>query len=70
MVELTPDLSEIVGVNRPDSAEPGQDIDLGAAPVLFQPQGCPAALAANEKSGDLVVWRQEASGAGPMPAFR
>jgi hypothetical protein len=55
MVELTPDLSEVVASDRPESAVPGEDTDLGAAPVLFHPQGCPAALAANAKSGELLV---------------
>jgi hypothetical protein len=65
MVELTPDLSEVVASDRPESAVPGEDTDLGAAPVLFHPQGCPAALAANAKSGELLVWRQQSLGRGP-----
>ena len=59
MVELTPDLSELVKAVRPDSATPGEDTDLGAAPVLFQPQHCPPLLAANSKSGELLIWRQD-----------
>ncbi len=65
MVELTPDLSEVVASDRPESAMPGQDTDLGAAPVLFRPQNCPALLAANAKSGELLVWRQQSLGRGP-----
>jgi hypothetical protein len=58
MVELTSDLSEVVSSDRPAGAVPGEDTDLGAAPVLFHPRGCPPLLAANSKSGDLLVWRQ------------
>lgn len=58
LVQLTADLSEVVAADRPASATPGQDTDLGAAPVLFQPRNCPALLAANSKSGELLVWRQ------------
>jgi hypothetical protein len=65
MVELSADLSETVGVNRPIASADGSDTDLGAAPMLFKPVGCPALLAANDKSGDLVVWRQDALDKGP-----
>jgi outer membrane protein assembly factor BamB len=64
MVELASDLSETIAVNRPIGTAPGRDTDIGAAPVLFQPAGCPPLLAANDKSGDLVVWRQDALGLG------
>ena len=52
-------------VDRPVASVDGEDIDLGAAPVLFKPSGCPALLAANDKSGDLIVWRQDALAKGP-----
>jgi hypothetical protein len=65
MVELSADLSETFGVNRPIASVEGEDVDLGAAPVLFKPVGCPALLAANDKSGDLVVWRQDGLAKGP-----
>ena len=51
--------------NRPIASVEGEDVDLGAAPVLFKPIGCPALLAANDKSGDLVVWRQDGLAKGP-----
>jgi hypothetical protein len=66
MVELSPDLSQVIGWDRPPGAAAGGDTDLGAAPVLFQPDGCPPLLAANDKDGDLLVWRQNALGAGPV----
>jgi PQQ-like domain len=59
MVELSTDLSEVFASARPTSAAPGEDTDIGAAPVLFQPSRCPALLAANSKSGELLVWRQD-----------
>ncbi len=65
MVELSTDLSEVVGSDRPASAAPGEDTDLGAAPVLFHPQNCPALFAANSKSGELLVWRQDRLTRGP-----
>jgi hypothetical protein len=65
MVELSADLSETFGVDRPVTSVDGEDIDLGAAPVLFKPSGCPALLAANDKNGELIVWRQDALDKGP-----
>jgi hypothetical protein len=65
MVEVAPDLSETFGANRPVISVDGEDIDLGAAPVLFKPNGCPALLAANDKDGDLIVWRQDSLAKGP-----
>ncbi len=65
MVELSTDLSETFGVDRPLASVEGEDVDIGAAPVLFKPAGCPALLAANDKSGQLVVWRQDALAKGP-----
>jgi PQQ-like domain len=62
MVQLTPDLSETVASYRDVDAAPGDDIDLGAAPVLFTPSRCPAMLAANQKSGELLVWRRDRLG--------
>ena len=65
MVELSADLSETFGVDRPVTSVDGEDIDLGAAPVLFKPSGCPALLAANDKNGELIVWKQDALDKGP-----
>jgi hypothetical protein len=69
MVELAPDLSETFSVDRPVTSVDGEDIDLGAAPVLFKPNDCPALLAANDKDGDLVVWRQNALDKGPVASI-
>ena len=62
IVQLTPDLSETVASFRDVDATPGDDIDFGAAPVLFTPSKCSAMLAANQKSGELLVWRQDRLG--------
>jgi outer membrane protein assembly factor BamB len=64
LVQVSTDLSRVLGASRPPGAIPGADIDLGAAPVLFHPEGCPALLAANDKDGTLVVWRQDNVAAG------
>ncbi len=72
MVRLTPSL-EPVASDRPQEVvdtPPGADIDFGAAPLLFQPPGCPPLAAANNKLGILYIWDQEALEAGPLFSFR
>jgi hypothetical protein len=44
----------------------GSDVDYGATPLLFQPPGCPAMLAAQNKGGALVIYNRDHIGAGPM----
>jgi outer membrane protein assembly factor BamB len=44
----------------------GADEDFGAAPVLFQPAGCPPLAAMNNKQGYLYVWDRTAIAAGPL----
>jgi outer membrane protein assembly factor BamB len=43
----------------------GVDVDYGSTPVLFQPAGCPRLLAAEKKSGQLVVYDRDNIAAGP-----
>ncbi|HEY8793222.1 MAG TPA: PQQ-binding-like beta-propeller repeat protein [Gaiellaceae bacterium] len=72
MVRLTPSLVPVAS-NRPQEVEntpPGADIDFGAAPLLFQPPGCPPLAAANNKLGNLYIWQQDDLGAGPLFDFR
>jgi outer membrane protein assembly factor BamB len=72
MVRLTPSL-EPVASDRPQEVEdtpPGADIDFGAAPLLFQPPGCPPLAAANNKLGNLYIWDQNDLEAGPLFSFR
>ena len=54
-----------VSSDRPPSIPTAGDYDFGAAPVLFQPTGCPPLAAANNKDGLVYVWNRDdlASGA-------
>ena len=65
VVHLTADLSSVIDAENP--AIPGTgDYDFGAAPVLFQPEGCPPLAAANNKNGTLYVWNRTSLAAGPV----
>ena len=66
VVALTPDLQTVLASNRPATVPNVGDEDFGAAPLLFQPPGCPPLAAANNKTGELYVWDRRALGAGPI----
>ena len=66
VVALTPDLQTVLDSNRPATVPNVGDADFGAAPLLFQPPGCPPLAAANNKTGELYVWDRRALGAGPI----
>jgi outer membrane protein assembly factor BamB len=66
VVALTPDLQTVLDWNRPATVPNVGDDDFGAAPLLFQPFGCPPLAAANNKTGELYVWDRRALGAGPI----
>jgi outer membrane protein assembly factor BamB len=66
VVALAPDLQTVHDWNRPDTVANVGDEDYGAAPLLFQPFGCPPLAAANNKNGALYVWDRRALGAGPI----
>ena len=66
VVALAPDLQTVHDWNRPDTVANVGDEDFGAAPLLFQPFGCPPLAAANNKNGALYVWDRRAFGAGPI----
>jgi outer membrane protein assembly factor BamB len=66
VVALTPDLQAVLDWNRPATVPNVGDADFGAAPLLFQPEGCPPLAAANNKTGELYVWDRRALGAGPI----
>lgn len=68
LVKLAPDLS-VVDWDRPDPVAGTADEDVGAAPLLFQPPGCPPLAAANDKNGTLYVWRRDDLAAGPLVAL-
>lgn len=66
IVALTPDLSTVLASNKPATVPPQGDEDFGAAPLVFQPRGCPPLLAAKNKLGHLYVWRRDRIAAGPV----
>jgi outer membrane protein assembly factor BamB len=70
VVALSPDLSKVLDSNVPATVPDTGDFDFGAAPVLFQPPGCPPLAAANNKDGDLYVWNRRRLSAGPIAAIR
>ena len=57
-----------VSSDRPATIPTAGDYDFGAAPVLFQPDGCPPLAAANNKDGLLYVWNRDDLAAGPILA--
>lgn len=65
VVELAPDLSEVLAANDPDIPATG-DSDFGAAPLLFDPGACPPLAAANNKDGALYVWNRANIDGGPL----
>lgn len=65
VVRLTADLVP-VSSDRPATIPTVGDYDFGAAPVLFQPKGCPPLAAANNKDGLLYVWDRNNLSAGPL----
>lgn len=69
LVELTPDLATVIASSRPFTPGGPVDTDLGGAPVIFRPVGCPALAAVNSKSGSLYVWRLGDLAAGPVLAL-
>jgi hypothetical protein len=69
IVALTPDLSTVLASNKPANVLTQGDEDFGAAPLVFQPRGCPPLLAAKNKLGHLYIWRRDRIGAGPIVDF-
>lgn len=68
-LELDADLN-LLAWNRPEDVANREDSGFGAAPVLFQPPGCPPLAAANAKNGRVYVWSREDLGAGPRWSAR
>jgi outer membrane protein assembly factor BamB len=69
VVELDPDLN-VFASNRPEEIPFVEDNDFGAAPLLFQPPGCPPLAAANAKNGRVYIWNRNDPGAGPIWSAR
>jgi outer membrane protein assembly factor BamB len=66
LVALTPDLGRVAAWSRPFVPSGPVDTDLGAAPVIFEPRGCPTLAALNSKSGSLYLWRLSQLAGGPI----
>jgi outer membrane protein assembly factor BamB len=58
VVVLDRDLN-VLAFNRPEGLPLVEDNDFGAAPLLFQPPGCPAMAAANAKNGLVYAWSRD-----------
>jgi outer membrane protein assembly factor BamB len=69
VLELDADLN-VIDWNRPDDVAIVEDSGFGAAPLLFQPPGCPPLAAANAKNGKTYVWSREDLGGGPLWSAR
>jgi outer membrane protein assembly factor BamB len=64
IVALPPDLSTVLDADAP-TLPTTEDDDFGAAPLLFQPAGCPPLAAMNNKIGALYIWNRRNLAAGP-----
>ena len=69
VLELDADLN-VVAWNRPEDVAIVEDSGFGAAPLLFQPAGCPPLAAANAKNGKTYIWSREDLAAGPLWSAR
>ncbi len=69
IVAVTPDLSQVLASNKPPSVPNTNDEDFGAAPLVFQPHGCPPLIAAKNKMGVLFVWNRTQIDSGPIASF-
>jgi len=69
VIELSPTLGTIVASNYPPNIPQiygEKDFDFGATPLLFQPNGCPAMLAALNKSGMFELYDVSSISYGPI----
>lgn len=69
LVALTPDLTQVLASDKPADVPNQGDEDFGAAPLVFQPRGCPPLLAAKNKMGVLYVWNRDRIGDGPIASI-
>ena len=69
VLELDADLN-VVAWNRPEDVAVVEDSGFGAAPLLFQPSGCPPLAAANAKNGKTYIWNRGDLAAGPLWSAR
>jgi outer membrane protein assembly factor BamB len=68
-LELDADLN-LLAWNRPEDVAVVEDSGFGAAPLLFQPPGCPPLAAANAKNGRTYIWLRDDLAAGPFWSAR
>ncbi len=68
VIELSSKLSTILANNHPTNIPQDgmDDLDFGATPLLFQPPGCPALLAAINKSGMFELYDRASISSGPI----
>lgn len=64
VVPLDAGLTTVRAANYPQVQ--GGDVDFGATPTIFTPAGCPAMVAAKNKSGILVQWKRDDIPSGPV----
>jgi hypothetical protein len=69
VIALSPDLSQVLDSDQPSEVPGVGDNDFGAAPLLFQPKGCPPLAAAKNKVGALFIWDRTHLGEGPYARF-
>lgn len=67
VLQLTPALKVVDSTPPPLIAPENRgDEDFGTTPLLFDPAGCPALVAANSKNGLTYVWRRGKLSRGPL----
>ncbi len=69
VIELDADLV-LQAANQPEDVDIVEDSGFGAAPLLFQPPGCPPLAAANAKNGKTYIWNRNALADGPFWSAR
>ncbi|MFL5966506.1 MAG: PQQ-binding-like beta-propeller repeat protein [Gaiellaceae bacterium] len=69
LVALSTDLSQVLAANKPPAVPNQGDEDFGAAPLVFQPRGCPPLLAAKNKMGVVFVWARDRIDDGPIASL-
>jgi outer membrane protein assembly factor BamB len=69
LVVLDRDLN-VVASSRPEGIPYVEDNDFGAAPLLFEPDGCRPMAAANAKNGRVYAWWRDDVAGGPFWSAR
>jgi outer membrane protein assembly factor BamB len=69
VLELDADLV-LQAANQPEDVAIVEDSGFGAAPLLFQPAGCPPLAAANAKNGKTYIWNRNDLSNGPFWSAR